>query len=151
PESKVYGTADPVLVYQVTIGSLVSGDNISGSLTRQPGEDVGDYAIEQNTLTASDNYDLHFVGNTLTITPAPLRVNVDSTWRFVGQSNPAFSGSLTGLKNGDFIQAVYSTSADATSPAGNYAIGAGLSGSKLGDYAVTVNPGTLQVIAPASI
>src|SRR5205823_11303754 len=97
------------------------------------GEDVSGYAIQQDTLTADSNYDLHYVGNTLTITPAPLTVIVDSSWRFVGQPNPTFIGSIDGLKNGDLINAEYGSSAVSASPAGDYAIQANLAGDKLGN------------------
>ncbi|HZJ32409.1 MAG TPA: MBG domain-containing protein, partial [Vicinamibacterales bacterium] len=52
-KTKTYGDADPSLTYQVTTGSLVSGDAFSGNLTRLAGEDVGSYAIQQGTLALS--------------------------------------------------------------------------------------------------
>jgi hypothetical protein len=70
PQSKIQGTIDPPFTYQVTSGSLVSGDSFSGSLERQQGEDVGSYAIQQGTLTAGGNYSLSYVGANLTITQA---------------------------------------------------------------------------------
>lgn len=69
PKTKVAGTADPALTYTITNGSLVSGDSLTGALTRAPGETAGSYAIGQGTLNASTNYVLTFVGSTLTITP----------------------------------------------------------------------------------
>ena len=66
-KSKVYGDSDPVLTYQVTLGSLVTGDDFTGSLTRVAGEDVGDYAILQGTVALSANYTLTYVGAYLTI------------------------------------------------------------------------------------
>src|SRR5207244_407537 len=74
-KSKTYGDADSALTYQVTSGSLKSGDSITGSLTRDAGENVGTYAITQGTLAISDgnggnNYNLTFVGSLLTIIKA---------------------------------------------------------------------------------
>ena len=66
-KTKVVGAVDPALTYKVTSGSLESGDNLSGALTRAPGETIGTYAITQGTLTAGGNYDLTFVGSTLKI------------------------------------------------------------------------------------
>ena len=65
-KSKTYGDTDPALNYSVTSGSLVSGDGLSGSLTRAAGETVAasPYAIQRGTLTAGGNYDLTFVGAT---------------------------------------------------------------------------------------
>ena len=66
-KTKVVGAVDPALTYKVTSGSLESGDNLSGALTRAPGETIGTYAITQGTLTAGGNYALTFVGSTLKI------------------------------------------------------------------------------------
>jgi len=71
-ETKVYGSPDPQLAYTVTAGSLVAGDGFTGSLTRQPGANVGTYGIYQGTLSAGNNYNLTYVGANLTITPAPV-------------------------------------------------------------------------------
>ena len=53
----------------MTQGSLVAGESLSGSLSRDAGESPGRYAIGQGTLSASANYQLTFIGSTLTITP----------------------------------------------------------------------------------
>ena len=71
PETKVYGQPDPILNYNITSGSLFSGDLLSGSLARSAGETVGLYAIQLGTLTNS-NYALTFVPANLEITPALL-------------------------------------------------------------------------------
>jgi filamentous hemagglutinin family protein len=68
PKTKTAGNPDPALTYTITNGSLVTGESLTGSLTRAPGEDAGTYAIGQGTLNASSNYVLTFVGSTLTIT-----------------------------------------------------------------------------------
>lgn len=69
-KSKIYGEADPALTYQVTSGSLAFSDAFTGVLSRVPGELVGTYAIQQNTLSISNigNYNLTYVGANLTIT-----------------------------------------------------------------------------------
>ena len=38
PQTKVYGTPDPLLTYQITSGTLVGTDAFSGSLTRAAGD-----------------------------------------------------------------------------------------------------------------
>src|SRR6185436_5323141 len=48
-KSKVYGQPDPTLTYQVTSGSLAFSDAFTGALSREVGELVGTYAIQQNT------------------------------------------------------------------------------------------------------
>jgi hypothetical protein len=72
--SKTYGQADPAFAYEVTSGTLVQGDAFSGQLSRQAGEDVGQYAIGQGSLTAGGNYALGFTGAVLTITTKEIAV-----------------------------------------------------------------------------
>ena len=52
-KGKTYGDADPALTYQITSGSLVGGDTFSGTLSREAGENVGTYDIQQGTLALS--------------------------------------------------------------------------------------------------
>ncbi len=73
-KTKVYGTSDPVLTYQITSGSLVRTDSLSGSLARATGENVGTYAINQGTV-ANSNYGISYVGANLTITKADQSIN----------------------------------------------------------------------------
>jgi hypothetical protein len=68
PKTKVYGEPDPELTFQITKGSLVFDDTFSGALTREPGEEVGQYDILQGTLTLPVAYKLVYVGSVLTIT-----------------------------------------------------------------------------------
>ncbi|HVW15493.1 MAG TPA: Ig-like domain-containing protein, partial [Mucilaginibacter sp.] len=67
---KVYGQSDPALTYQVTSGALVGSDAFTGSLTRDPGENVGSYAINQGTLALNSNYTLSYISANLSITTA---------------------------------------------------------------------------------
>ena len=67
-KTKVFGQPDPGLTYQVTVGSLLTGDVFSGELSRKSGEALGTYAILQGSLTLSDYYEITFVGANLTIT-----------------------------------------------------------------------------------
>ena len=64
-KSKVYGETDPALTY--TSAGLVGNDQLTGSLTREAGENVGSYSITQGTLSASSNYTLTFTGSSMTI------------------------------------------------------------------------------------
>lgn len=66
-QSKQYGEADPVLTYSVS-PALDNGEAFSGSLARVAGENVGVYAIRQNTLTAGSNYTIAYVGADFHIT-----------------------------------------------------------------------------------
>src|SRR5579864_8261786 len=52
----------------------------------------------------------------------PLVVTAMHSGRFYGDPNPAFTGSITGLKSGDNITAIYTTVANSSSPVGEYTI-----------------------------
>jgi hypothetical protein len=94
-KNKVYGYADPSLTYQITSGSLASGDAFSGSLTRMAGENVGAYAILQGSLTAGPNYSLSYVGANLSITPRPVTIAADAKTKVYGYADPGFSYQIT--------------------------------------------------------
>ena len=75
-QSKVYGTADPLLTYTVGGDGLVDGETLTGALFRVPGEKVGSYAINQGSLSASGNYDLTVTDSVFfTITRAPRTIS----------------------------------------------------------------------------
>lgn len=93
--SKSYGSKDPALTY--TAKGLISGDSLTGALTRVGGEDVkeGGYAIQQGTL-ANPNYVIAFQPAVLTITPADYQVIVAASQNVQagdgGFTQPAFTG-----------------------------------------------------------
>jgi hypothetical protein len=105
-----------------------------------------------HTITASYAAKGNYLGSTSStvlevVTPAPLKVTANSTSRLYGQSNPAFTGTISGIQNGDNITAAYSTSATPVSPVGTYSIVPTLADptNKLGNYTVTINNGTLTI------
>ena len=67
-QTKVLETMDPALTYTITTDTLIRGDIITRTLTRDAGETIGDYAINQGSVTINGNYDLTFVPGTLTVT-----------------------------------------------------------------------------------
>ena len=99
-KSKVYGDADPALTYAVTTGNLVTGDNLTGVLTRATGENVNTYTIDASAL-ANSNYLITATNGTLTINPAPLTVTADDQTRLYGAANPSLTTSVTGFVNGE--------------------------------------------------
>ena len=71
-QSKQRGDDDPILTWKHTGGVLLQGDSIDGTLIREPGEEVGDYTILNDTLQVNNpNYILHYVENLLHITENP--------------------------------------------------------------------------------
>jgi len=72
--SKVYGAADPALTYSASgfVGDETISTALTGSLTRQAGELVGNYSILQGTVSAVDNnYAITFAGATFEIIAFP--------------------------------------------------------------------------------
>ncbi len=89
----------------------------------------------------------------LLVLPAPLTVTAANAIRALGVTNPVFTGTISGLTNGDNIAANYSCTATAISPPGTYAITPTLvdTNNRLGNYTVTTNDGTLTVVEPPNI
>src|SRR5262249_8750587 len=155
--SRLYGDPNPPLTYTIT--GFVNGDTISVvsgtadcSTTAIVTGPVGTYPITCTVGTlAAENYVFAFANGTLTVNPAPLTVTVNNAVRAYGDPNPTFTGTITGLKNGDNITATYSTTATITSPVGTYPITATLvdPNNLLPNYTVTINNGTLT-ITPAA-
>ena len=88
PSRRPTATGDPALTYQITLGTLVSGDAFSGAIVRAPGENVGSYAITQGTLALSSNYALAFVGANFTIGTRPVTVAADPKTKLFGAAGP---------------------------------------------------------------
>ena len=76
-----------------------------------------------------------------------LTVTASNTNRAYGDANPSLTGTLTGVVNADNITATFTTTATPSSPPGGYPITPALvdPDSKLANYTVTTNLGTLTV------
>ncbi|MCA2001587.1 MAG: hypothetical protein LDL51_06965 [Chloroflexi bacterium] len=87
-QSKVFGSPDPVFTY--TASDPVT---FTGALSRAAGESVGNYAIQQGTLTAvGSNYSIIFVSNPFSITPKPITVTPTAGQsKAFGAPDPAFT------------------------------------------------------------
>ena len=72
-KSKTSGAAEPKFTYQVTSGSLVGTDTLTGALTRPAGEKAGTYVIDASAL-ANGNYLITANNGTLTIAAASVPV-----------------------------------------------------------------------------
>jgi trimeric autotransporter adhesin len=75
-----------------------------------------------------------------------------SASRAFGAANPTFTGTLTGVVNGDGITAGYTSQANGTTPAGAYSSGSYAitpvltdPNNRLNNYNVTLNDGTLTI------
>ncbi len=145
-KTKTYGDPDPALTYQVTSGSLNSGDSFSGTLTRVAGTSVGTYAIQQGTLTAGASYTLTFVTANLTIGQRPASVTPNVATKAFGGAEPALTGTLSGFLPADNVTATYSRVAGESVSGGPYAISAILApAGVLGNYAITSNTASFTI------
>ena len=153
--TRIYGDANPV--FTGTITGAKNGDAITAafSSTANPTSPVGTYPITA-TLTGpiATNYTVTTNSGTLTVTQAPLSVTAANASRLYGDANPAFTGTITGIKNADPITATYASPATGATSVGTAAIVPTLvdSAGKLGNYSVTSNNGILTINpAPLSV
>jgi hypothetical protein len=149
----------PTITYGQSVPALAPGysgfvgSDTASSLTTQPTCSAGSVAgAGSYTVSCSGgvatNYSFNYVNGTLTVNKAALTIAVADKSKVYGDANPALTGAISGVKNGDVISAAYSTAATAASGVGAYAITAaavGTPASVLANYNVTVNDGTLTI------
>ena len=145
PTTKFYGDADPELRYRIYGG--YSGEPLTGSLVRDPGENVGSYAIRQGTLTATANYSLTMTADSLTIAPAPLTVTADAKTKEMGAADPVLTYQVSGLKNGELAGDVLggSLTRDPGEAVGIYPITQGTLALTSANYAMRYQPANLTI------
>ena len=110
-KSKTYGGNDPELTY--TADELVTGDTFSGALERAKGEDVGNYDINQGTLTAGGNYTINYTKGTFAINKATTNEATASIEGWTYGENPK-TPSATATYGEDTATFAYSKAADGT-------------------------------------
>ncbi|MBN9383364.1 MAG: hypothetical protein J0H74_21590 [Chitinophagaceae bacterium] len=157
PQTRIYGSTDPVLTYMAS--GLVNDENSSvftGSLTRDAGENVGNYTINAGSLSAGGNYTISYTGNQFTITPASLTVTAGPQTKVFGMVDPALTYTATGFVNSDNSAVLTGSLSRLTGEnAGSYPINIGsLSAGR--NYAIsytgnqfTITPASLTVTADA--
>jgi len=94
-QTKVYGEADPTAFAYSVNTQLIGADAFSGALSRAAGEDVGAYAIGQNTLTAGDNYNITFAADDFTITQRAVTVTAGAKTKVYGESDPGLTYTVS--------------------------------------------------------
>src|SRR5439155_19463733 len=142
--NSLYGNANSACTGTIT--GITNGDNIAAnySTSATTGSPIGTYGITaalNDPTNKLGNYTVTLNSGTLTVNPAPLTVTPANASRLYGSANPAFTGAIVGIKNGDPITASYGTTATQSSNVGTYDIRATLSdpGNKLCKYTVTLN------------
>ncbi len=152
--SRAYGTPNPVFTGATT--GLVNGDTATTTFTTTAvtNSPVGTYPIVPSVSGVSTlNYNIVIVNGTLTVTqnPSSLIINVNSASRLYGTPNPNFTGTVNGVLPGDNVIVTFTSPATQSSPAGNYPIGANVSGTSAGNYIATIHPGTLAITAATTV
>lgn len=101
-QTKAFGSADPT-PFTYTNTPLIGADALSGTLARASGENVGDYAFNIGSLTASSNYTLTVASTPMfSITPKSIIITgVAGQNKIFGEADPAvfnytFSPALEG-------------------------------------------------------
>ena len=169
-QTKQYGTTFTFAGTEfTTTGTLYNGDAVTSATIASSGSAAtanvagSPYAISISGATGSglSNYTITYVGNNMTVTPAPLTVTASSQTKTYG-TNFTFAGTefTTGtLYNGDTVTSATITSAGAAGTAqvagSPYAISiSGAAGNGLSNYTITyvgntftVNPAPLTVTA----
>jgi len=160
PTSNVYGSAIPITLGFAYSG-FMNGDTsavVTGTPTCSLPATVtvtSPVSSPSNIYTitcvitglSAANYTFATIPGTFTITPAPLNITADNQTRAFGAADPVFTGTITGILNGDAITATYTSNDTASSPAGTYPIvptAVGLP-AVLSNYSITLVNGTLTV------
>jgi hypothetical protein len=156
-QSRLYGSTNPSFTigysgFVLDEGSTVLGGTLSFTTAATPASHVGTYLITPGGLTAA-NYALTFVGGTLTVTPAPLRITVFNPSKVYGAPLPALIASYSGFLNGDTEASlatppILATAAQAASPVGSYPITVG--GAASPDYTITY-VGAMLTVTPVHL
>ncbi|MDE5608144.1 MAG: hypothetical protein K2I64_04330 [Muribaculaceae bacterium] len=149
---RMYGDENPELT--ITYKGFVNGDGVS-ELSAEPVasteanklSNVGTYDITIGSVEDT-NYSLMVQSGTLTIGKAPLTVKANDASRMYGDTNPEFSYTIDGFRNGDDERVLFSTpytftDAKSASKAGEYDIM--VEGSDARNYELSYKPGILTV------
>lgn len=94
-KQKQFGDTDPTFTYSITEGKLYGTDAFVGRLERTEGKDVGEYQIQQGSLSAGANYELEFVPGTLTINKREVEVKALYASKIYGDADPSLTYELT--------------------------------------------------------
>ncbi len=148
--TRVYGATNPV--FTGAIDGLRNQDSLAViyASVATAASPAGKYPIVagwRELQGGLSNYVVTAGEGVLTVAPAPLTATAFSTNRAYGVANPAFKGSLSGVRNQDAIAVSYHCAATAASQPGAYAIVPRLAdpGGKLANYSVSTNLGLLTI------
>jgi hypothetical protein len=147
------GVADMNYGQPLTTNQLNATAKVPGSFAYSPTNGtVLDAGTDTLTVVFTPTDIVHYSAATDTVSvvvaPVPLTVVVANASRPVGQANPVFTGTISGLVNGDKITVTYDCVASNSSPAGLYPIIPTLHdpNDRSPNYTISATDGTLTVI-----
>ena len=155
---KVYGDDDPAFV---TIEGLKYGEQAADvlvfSVSREEGEDAGNYPITLSGDEDQKNYKVTYVSGDaykFVITRAPATVKAEDASKLYGDDDPEFAATVTGLKNKDpktvILDEISMTRTEGEN-VGTYTI-TPVGEKTIGNYNVSYETGTLEIkVAPLEI
>jgi hypothetical protein len=143
--TKIYGATDATLTY--TTDGLVGSDTLIGSLTREVGENVGEYVISEDTTLANSNYTITFENGTYTITPKAITVTAQDKSKLSGEIDPALTFVASGLVGNDTLNGKLSRTTGES--VGNYAISKGSLANS--NYALNFVNGNFEIKQNATV
>jgi filamentous hemagglutinin family protein len=144
---KIYGNADPALLFDVTLGNLVGADALAGTLARDAGENVGGYTVTQGDVDNlnNPNYAITFENGLLTINQRPITVSADDLVKIYGDANPTLTFGNSDLGAGAAVAGTLGTPATPSSGIGDYAITIGDLVASNPNYSITLEGGLLTI------
>ncbi|HTC76234.1 MAG TPA: MBG domain-containing protein [Edaphobacter sp.] len=144
--TRTYGAANPVFTSNIT--GVLNGDTftITYATTATTTSPIGTYPIVPTVSgAATSNYTVTTTNGILTVAPSTLTVTANSANRVYGAPNPVFTGTTTGLLNGDTVTTAFTSPAVTNSPVGTYPIIPTVSGAATSNYNVVPVNGTLTI------
>ena len=154
PDHKTYGDANPAsygatLAGCTTLADTDSLSDVTGTMTRESGENAGTYDLALGTGAKASNYTITFTAdnNAFTIDRAALSITANNVTRPQGDANPEFTATFDGFVNGEDSSVVtgltLTTAATANSTGGTYEITPANAVSA--NYDIHYTPGVLTV------
>ncbi len=158
--SKIYGEVDPSLAVSVTGGSLASVTqsdtlaNVTGTLSREAGNNVGSYDIALGAGSKASNYAISFAtdNNAITINRRPVNVTADAKTKEYGSADPALTfvaetqSSGRGMLGSETLSGALTRVAGETVLGGPYDIEqGGVTNTANGNYAISYTGSNLTI------
>ncbi|WP_409513311.1 MBG domain-containing protein [Edaphobacter aggregans] len=150
PASIIYGTALSSTQLDATAVQPNGVGAVAGTFVYSPAVgtilSTGIHPISV-TFTPTDSSDYTTLIKTVSINvlPATLILSANDATKIYGAPNPSFTGTVTGVQNGDVFTESFTTLASMLSNTGSYPIVPSVSGLNLPFYLQTVNNGTLTI------